>query len=312
MISRATALAVRTPSGQIRLLDTTTGRLRRTLAGHPRGAIPRAITDCLNYGNPEIPAQLGALEQGVKGISDACRAIQPEGEPVPVISGNVSLYNSTQDGSAIPPSAIVCCIGVLPDAAKAVTMQVKQPGSSLILIGARRDECGGSAYYEVLEKISSSGRDALLGSQVPTPDYADIMANIRLVLSPALQGKILSCHDISDGGLMLALFEMTLPCRKRGGTIGVTVDIASTGGDLPYDVRLFSQTQGFIVEVAAGDAASVLETAKKEGATAVVIGSTVADPWFTVRADGDIMIRETLAILREHWETGPALALAGR
>src|SRR5207244_3828061 len=76
------------------------------------GATPRALTDCLNYGNPEVPEQLGALEQGVRGIADAAKGIVIDGEPVPIISGNVSLYNSTRDGKAIPPSAIVCCIGV--------------------------------------------------------------------------------------------------------------------------------------------------------------------------------------------------------
>src|SRR3989344_5912737 len=111
------------------------------------GATPRALTDCLNYGNPEIPSQLFALEEGVRGIGDAAKKITFDGEPVPVISGNVSLYNGRTDGSSIDPTAVVCCLGVLPDARKAVTMALKENDSSLVLLGERKDECGGSAYY---------------------------------------------------------------------------------------------------------------------------------------------------------------------
>lgn len=276
------------------------------------GAVPRALTDCLNYGNPEVPAQLGALEQGVKGIADACRALPVDGEPVPVISGNVSLYNSVPDGSAIPPSAIVCCIGVLPDARKAVTMQLKKAGSALIVLGARRDECGGSAYYEVLEKVSSAGRDALIGANVPVPDYAAVLANIRLVLQLADEGTLLACHDISDGGLALALLEMTLPCRKMGGRLGVSADVAAFASDLPYDVLLFSQTQGFVLEVSQDEVASVLEKASALRCTAAVIGMVTDDSRFTLRGNGDVLVQETLEALRTHYEDGPAQALAGR
>jgi hypothetical protein len=96
----------------------------------------------LNYGNPEIPEQLASLEEGVRGISDASRGVSFDQETVPIISGNVSLYNSLPDGSSIPPSAIVCCIGVLPDARKAVTMQAKKSGSHVFLIGKPKNEDG--------------------------------------------------------------------------------------------------------------------------------------------------------------------------
>ncbi len=191
-------------------------------------------------------------------------------------------------------------------------MQLKEPGSSIILIGERRDECGGSAYYEVLEKTSSSGRDALLGSQVPRPDYAGILGHIRLVLDLAGSGSLLSCHDISGGGMLLALLEMTLPCRKKGGTVGISVDVAALGNPLPWDVLLFSETQGFLLEVRKEDAERVLEDAKKHGCLAAVIGATTPDPRFTVRGNGDVLVQESLEFLHAQREAGPAEALAGR
>lgn len=213
------------------------------------GAEPRALTDCLNYGNPEVPAQLGALEQGVQGIADAARGLGDGDQSVPVISGNVSLYNGTPGGGAIPPSAIVCCIGVLPDAAQAVTMQFKQPHSQLFVVGERKQECGGSAYYEVLESLASLPKDTLLGSAVPSPDFIALSKVLRLIRKAAQQKLLLSCHDISDGGLLLALFEMTTPVRKTGGVIGAEVDLEFFPKDMRTDTLLFSQTEGFVVEI---------------------------------------------------------------
>ncbi|MDD5623729.1 MAG: phosphoribosylformylglycinamidine synthase subunit PurL, partial [Candidatus Peribacteraceae bacterium] len=206
------------------------------------GASPRALTDCLNYGNPEIPEQLGALEEGVRGIADAAAGVTVDREIVPVISGNVSLYNGKPDGSAIDPTAVVCCIGVLPDAHRAVSMQLKRPDSLLLFVGERADECGGSAYYEVLEELTSAPRDSLLGTNVPQPDFAAVQREITFVTHMIREGAILSCHDISDGGLLMALFEMTLPQRKMGRDIGCSVDLDSLKSPLRSDVLLFSQT----------------------------------------------------------------------
>ncbi len=273
------------------------------------GAVPRALTDCLNYGNPEILSQLGALEQGVKGIADACRGIAIDGEPVPVISGNVSLYNSTADGGAIPPSAIVCCIGVLPDAGKAVTMNFKKTDSSLILIGERNNECGGSAYYEVLELMSKMLRDSMLGAHVPVPDYKKILARMAFLQSLTHDGRILSCHDVSDGGLLLALFEMTLPVRKLGGIIGASIDLQRLGSDLPADVILFSQSQGFVIEVAADEATAVLSAAQELDVDAWAIGNTTSRPSLRVSAGREIVVDSRLNDLRYHCENGPIEAM---
>lgn len=276
------------------------------------GGTPRALTDCLNYGNPEIPEQLGALEQGVKGIADAAKSITFDGEGVPVISGNVSLYNSLRDGSAIPPSAIVCCVGVISDARKAVTMQMKKNGSRIFLVGERKDECGGSAYYEVLESMSGAGRDTLLGSTIPTTDFTALARQMQFVISAVQSGQVLSCHDISDGGLLLALFEMLCPQRKTGGELGAEIDLSRLKTSLGIDKILFSQTPGFLVEVDNTHVERFTAEAKKRDVHIAEIGSVQNDGRLLVRHGQKTILDEKHAILRTLWDTALAEALDPR
>lgn len=274
------------------------------------GAVPRALTDCLNYGNPEIPEHLWDLAEGARGIGDAARGVRMDGEPVPVISGNVSLYNCRPDGSAIAPSAIVCCIGVLPDARKAVSMQLKKAGSTLFLVGDRRDECGGSAYYRVLEEMGKLPRDAALGAHLPQPDFAAVSRAIHFVTGAIAAQCVHACHDISDGGLLLALFEMTLPQRKLGGNIGVEVPLDALRSELPNDVLLFSQTPGFLCEVSPEHADAFRALAAAKGVTLFPIGQTVPAATIHVTREGATLFRGELAALRSLWERGLADVLA--
>jgi phosphoribosylformylglycinamidine synthase len=179
------------------------------------GAIPRALTDCLNYGNPEIPGHLWALEEGIRGIGDAARGVAIDGAAVPIISGNVSLYNSKPDGSSIDPTAVVCAIGVMPNAQASVSSTLRRTDSLLYFIGDLRDECGGSLYYQILESMTGAERDALLGKNVPEPNFSNAGKEIACVAAMIQSGTILSAHDVSDGGIALALFEMTVPQRRR-------------------------------------------------------------------------------------------------
>ncbi len=266
------------------------------------GALPRAITDCLNYGNPEIPEQLFALEQGVKGISDACKGIMIGGEPVPVISGNVSLYNVTIEGP-IDPTAVVCCIGVMPDARKAIDMRLKQTGSTLFLLGEPRDECGGSAYYQILEQLTTSQRNALLGKNVPTPNFSDVKKHIEFVTSAIDSKLLLSCHDISDGGLLLALFEMTVPQRGIGGDIGMQIDLAPPMFDLATDKLLFSETGGFLLEVDPASMDAVSSMAASHGLKLQKIGITSDIAKLSVRRGPTVLIDEDLDRLLQVWST---------
>jgi len=266
------------------------------------GGTPRALTDCLNYGNPELPEQLSELEEGVKGIADVAKTIHFEGEPVPVISGNVSLYNGKPDGSSIDPTAIVSCTGVLKDARKAMTMQLKSADSTLVHIGQRTRECGGSAYYAILEQLTQSQTDAMLGNTVPKPDLQK--ANIEMVCILEILHKelVLSCHDISDGGLLLALFEMTLPQRKVGGNIGIDITLDALEGT--SDTLLFSESGGFILEVEPNRIDDILDIAQNNNVEAHIIGKTLLDPTMRIVHNSITLIDQNLHTLTEIWSKG--------
>ncbi len=263
------------------------------------GAVPRAITDCLNYGNPEIPEKLWALEEGVRGIAEAAKGIMFGDEAVPVISGNVSLYNGDVD-----PTAIVCCIGVMPDARKAVNMQLKREGSSLYLIGERKDECGGSAYYNIVEMLTGAKPDAFLGANVPMPRWKEVHAQIMAVTSAIQSGIVLASHDISEGGLLLALFEMTLPQRKVGGDLGIAVDLSTLPLGLRTDTVLFSETGGFIVEVADAASAQFEQVLSTFGCSGRKIGEVTQEPRMHIIHGKNEILDLALDGARDQWQNG--------
>ncbi len=267
------------------------------------GGKPRALTDCLNYGNPEIPNQLWELEEGIKGIADACKEVKIDSEPVPVISGNVSLYNGKPDGSSIDPTAIVCCIGVINDARKAISMQLKSGDSAILLIGERKDECGGSSYYQILEDLLEAPRDSLIGKNVPQPDFKVVSKQISFVTGLIEEESVLSCHDISNGGLLLALFEMTSPHRGIGGQIGIDVDLESLNSPSRSDVLLFSQSPGFIVEVPKEASQRALEQAKNLGLSCTEIGFTQGSPELIIRRNDDLLLKFDLKPAFSTWNS---------
>jgi len=202
------------------------------------GAYPIALTDCLNYGNPEKPEQFHDFLEGVKGISEAATRLYLKGteEPVPFISGNVSFYNESSTGRSVDPSAIVACLGKLDDFSTAITMKIKKEGSSLFIVGERYDELGGSVYYDTHEE---------LGKNLPKIDFGIERKMIYAVTDAISQRLLLSCHDISDGGMITALAEMMLG-GEADGRIGAEVQIDSKLSLWRY---LFSESSGFIFEV---------------------------------------------------------------
>ena len=191
------------------------------------GAQPLAITDCLCFGNPEKPEQMAEFVDAVHGIAHACNALK-----LPIISGNVSLYNESKT-SHIPPSPIICCIGKLDDITTAITPAFKQTDSLILLVGERKNELGGSIYYAVNNK---------LGANVPQPDGQEVAKQIAALHTAATQKLILAAHDISDGGLAVALAEMSFP-----NEIGCKIDFKDER--LGPEVLLFSESRGFILEI---------------------------------------------------------------
>ncbi len=264
------------------------------------GARPRAITDCLNYGNPEIPEHLFALEEGVRGIIDASKALGEDGEAIPVISGNVSLYNATKDGS-IDPTANVCIVGTLPDGHKAISVHLQSDDSVLLFIGERKDECGASAYHSILEHLTGCKTNALLGGAVPHPDLALTARENYVVTECIRSGLVRSAHDVSDGGLLLALFETTTSVRGKKATIGASVDLSAFQFPLSTDTLLFSETGGFILEVSKKDVDTLCTQAKNNGVSCTVLGHTTPDATLQISVGTETLIDLSLEVMHKEW-----------
>ncbi|MFC1655896.1 phosphoribosylformylglycinamidine synthase subunit PurL [Patescibacteria group bacterium] len=261
------------------------------------GAYPLAITDCLNYGNPEKPEQMWEFVEGVRGIKDACETVRlkhHQDSPTPIISGNVSLYNQSKNGS-IPPSAIIACSGKIDNYENAVTMQAKKAGSSLFLIGARKNELGGSEYYRLMGE---------LGANVPKPDLDEVRMQIYALTDAISEGSVLAAHDISDGGLAVCLAEMALGGRAEG-KLGVKVDVSEVGEDLKNYQKLFSETGGFVVEIAADSKDAFLAACERNGVKNVFeIGEIVEDSAIIVRNGDAELVNLPVADAAKSWYGG--------
>lgn len=249
------------------------------------GATPLAITDCLCFGSPEEPEQMNEFVEAVRGIADACYAVTLKNYPqntLPVISGNVSFYNESQQGP-IPPSPMISCLGSMPDASKAITYDLKRPDSILILVGERKDELGGSVYYQL--------HDAL-GCNIPKPDLDSLADEIHAVHKAIQLGLVLSAHDISEGGVALALAEMSFKNQ-----IGVKVTIP---GELPLEKKLFSESGGFVLEVARDKVKELRKTFAEYNVPIFALGETVTQPRLQIENVIDLPIAEA----KTAWEFG--------
>lgn len=223
------------------------------------GAYPIALTDCLCFGNPEKPEQMWDFAEATRGVAETARAISYKEEksfPVPIIAGNVSFYNESRSGS-IPPSPIISCLGKLANADNAVSSSFRKAGSRIVLIGERKDECGGSAYYGIMGH---------LGKNLPKPDLTDVENQVFAVTDAIMSGFVLSSHDISDGGLAVAVSEM---CFKHG--LGCEVEQAE---ELRPDKYLFSESGGFILEVEDNKLTQLEGLFDSYGVKVEIIGST--------------------------------------
>ncbi len=225
------------------------------------GAEPIAITDNLNFGNPERPEIMGQIVRAIDGMAEACRALD-----FPVVSGNVSLYNET-NGSAIPPTPTVGAVGLLADYARRADFSGMRAGHALVLLGETRGELGASMYLR-----------EVLGREDGAPPPVDLALERRhgdLVRRLIQTGQATVVHDLSDGGLIAALAEMALASRT-----GATLDNSTAG-----PANLFGEDQARYL-LAVPDPAPILAAAKASGVPAAVIGQaggdSLAGPSFTI------------------------------
>lgn len=250
------------------------------------GATPQCVTDCLCFGSPEKPEQMWEFVEATRGLADACRGIhlkEHPDSPVPIVAGNVSFYNESS-ARAIPPSPMVSCLGRIEDADRAATMHFKKSDSRLFLLGERRDELGGSIYYAV------AGEN--MGANVPHPDLAVAQNEIFALTDAIADGRVLSCHDISEGGVAVALAEMSF-----ANEIGCEVMIP---GNLRADKLLFGETGGFVLEIAEDTIIAARNIFEKHSVKLIEIGQTTREPYLRMNDIVDVGVPQA----RRVWSDG--------
>ncbi|HEX5508500.1 MAG TPA: AIR synthase related protein, partial [Pseudolabrys sp.] len=221
------------------------------------GAKPLATTDCMNFGNPQRPEIMGQFVGCIRGIAAACKALD-----FPVVSGNVSLYNET-NGRAILPTPSIGGVGVIADFKKSATLAFKREGEAILLIGETVGWLGQSMYLHEI-----CGREE---GAPPPVDLIEERENGDFIRALILAGTATAAHDISDGGLLIALTEMAM-----ASGIGATLDAAPT--DIPAHAHWFGEDQArYLLTVPAAQADAVLARANTVSIPARKIGTTGGD-----------------------------------
>jgi phosphoribosylformylglycinamidine synthase II len=238
---------------------------------------PHSMADCLNFGNPEKEDRLGDFVQATQGLYFAANAYG-----VPFVSGNVSFYNEGR-GGPIAPTPTLMGIGLVDDVRKCVSADLKEQGSFIYLIGETGREMGSSQYHRML---------GVEGGIVPTVNPESTKKGMSQLHAAMDAGFVRSCHDLSEGGLLVALAEMCF-----GGGLGADVDLAGLGR-LRTDYKLFSESNSrWLVEVAGGHAAAFEKTVD-----AVRLGVTIIDKKIEI-IDKKFEIILNLAELKDAWDS---------
>lgn len=230
------------------------------------GARPLGLTDCLNFGNPQNIEHYSELVHGIDGIGAAARQLG-----TPYVSGNVSLYNESKTGNAIPASPIIACVGGIDDVSNVVTAPFKRAGSALFLLGRPQNAAGGAVFAELLEQT---------GGPVPPIDYERAIAEIAFFRAAADAQFLLSARSVGNGGVLATLAEMAFPGLQPGHTmIGVNVAPARewAGAAVGELEAYFGECGGFIIEAAAEEA-SALSAIASEHVSLLRIGETTGEP----------------------------------
>ncbi len=250
-----------------------------------------AITDCLNFGSPERPEIMWQFSECIRGIADACQSLD-----TPVVSGNVSFYNETE-GNAIYPTPTVGMVGILENEERGCGLHFMEAGLDVVLLGDTRDEVGGSEWQQMFAP------DAM--ASPPRVDLERERALINLLLSLHDNRLLRSAHDLSNGGLAVALAESSM------NGVGCHVDLRGHADDIDSVALLFSESQArAIVACTPNQRDEVLRRAGSAGVSAVRIGHTVAGA-FLIERNGVLLARTTAPELSRIWRSAFALLLGG-
>jgi len=260
------------------------------------GARPHSLTDCLNFGNPEKPDRMGDFEMACKGIGDMVRAFN-----VPVVSGNVSLYNETEVGN-VPPTPTIVSFGLIEDISKCITSDLKGEGNMLYLIGSTFKEMGGSAYHRLIGSKCSC---------VPSVDMKRSLGAMEAMLEMNGDDLLLSAHDLSDGGLGVCIAEMCI-----GGGVGADIGISRIGAftgheSMRPDTKLFSEScSRYLVEVPLPNAGKVEDCLSRHDVPYVKLGTVMGDR-LVVREGSDVLIDLPVRQIDDNWRNGLARTMEG-
>lgn len=248
------------------------------------GALPLAITDCLNYGDPNDPEIFWELHQSVSGMAEACRVFD-----TPVISGNVSLYNEN-NGQAIHPTPMVGMVGLIKDLKNLVKMAAQAAGDQVYLLGQTGDDYAGSELQKMLTGD--------IAGTVADFDLNHVHAMMQTLLSLMEDGKVASAHDLAEGGLGVALAETLF---KTDLGMNLKLDLTKN--------QLFSETAGRFVVTVKKENAAAFEAALGDDAT--LIGEVTNSHWLQVRlADGNL--NKNVADLEQLWKEAIPCQLKSR
>ncbi|WP_333880944.1 phosphoribosylformylglycinamidine synthase subunit PurL [Lysinibacillus capsici] len=241
------------------------------------GGTPLAITDCLNFGNPEKPEIFWQIEKSADGISAACTALN-----APVIGGNVSLYNE-RSGEAVYPTPTIGMVGLIEDLAHVTTQDVKAAGDLVFVIGETKTEFGGSELQKLLNNGVISGKAPAIDLEVEAIRQQSLLKAIKA-------GLVQSAHDVAEGGLAVAIAETTF------GANGLGVDVTLTGS---ATTALFSESQSrFVVTVKEENAAAFVEIMKD----AQKIGVVTNDALVKINGDKGVLVEGTVEEFRSNWK----------
>ncbi len=242
------------------------------------GACPLAITNGLNFGNPEKPEIFWQLEQAVRGMSEACKSLG-----VPVTGGNVSLYNETES-TPVYPTPVVGMLGLIERQEHVTTQHFKQPGDVLLLLGKTHEELGGSAWQQY-----QTGR---ISGMPPKLDL-ELEHNLQIAVLGIIKGGwIASAHDLSQGGLALALLTA---CSEE---LGVHVDWRI---NMRTDLALFSESQSRVLLSVTPDTVHSVELFMKNMNVACNRIGVVMPARFDIALNGRMVLEEDLGVIRRGW-----------
>src|SRR5215472_11407442 len=284
------------------------------------GARPIAATNCLNFGSPEKPEVMWQFSQVIDGIAEACNALG-----TPITGGNVSFYNETL-GKSIYPTPVIGVLGILDDPSRVLKIAFRNPGDLILLL----DGSNSNAVARGFSPAASSGsvvgaRHAVPSSEFSSSEYSktvggivageppaiDLAAEKRLIdflIALASEGAVQSAHDISDGGLAVALAESCFASASVVGARHAVPVLSSLGAAVhlddsdPSEFSLFSERGArAIVSLAPENLAAVLAIARQYNVAAFEIGRVTGDDAFRIEHQGRAVIESPVASLRDAW-----------